>query len=263
MGMTIKQLRHGPWTPGNSLQKLNELIDAVNGLYSYVGWNLNPAVIGPVKPEPRPFNLDVFFGEITTTPCSSSGSPSGGSDYTDARYYVTRCVCPDPNSPTDNYSTMGALTDVLTNGPDPFNGHLPLPSCVTATNLCELPATVGDAGTHQLAAGLIVFVIGVPDRQNPVKRTYFFTQAIAGPIAVTLASDGGSAGSNAPSPAASTLTYTVTIAEGGKQLGTTVPVWPARQIGHVTAATKGYAQKISGTLYVVQHDEVLDTSGCS
>lgn len=78
---------------------------------------------------------------------------------------------------------------------------------------------------------------------------------------VTLSGASGSAGTNSP-PAAATYTYTVTDAFTGVQIGTSISVWMARQPGHVTAASKGLACWISGTLYIVLCDEVIDTTTC-
>lgn len=98
---------------------------------------------------------------------------------------------------------------------------------------------------------------------SPAKPVYELN-AGAGPVAVTLSSPSGSAGANGPPPTAAAYTYTVTLASGGSAIGTDIAVWPARQPGHVTAATKGYADVIGGTLYIVQHDEVIDTgSSCT
>jgi hypothetical protein len=91
---------------------------------------------------------------------------------------------------------------------------------------------------------------------------FYELNAGAGPVAVTLSSPAGSAGSNGPPPSAAAYTYTVQLAGTTQTIGTSIAVWPARQLGHVTAATKGYADVISGTLYIVQHDEVLDTASC-
>ena len=81
------------------------------------------------------------------------------------------------------------------------------------------------------------------------------------PIPVKLINPTGSAGTNSP-PAAASYTYDIQTPDGSSTISTAVAVWMARQLGHVTAATKGYAQMIGGTWYIVAHDEVIDTGSC-
>ena len=80
-------------------------------------------------------------------------------------------------------------------------------------------------------------------------------------IPVKLINPTGSAGTNAP-PAAATFTYDVQTPDGSITIATAVAVWMARQLGHVTAATHGYAQRIGGTWFIVAHDEVIDATSC-
>jgi len=79
---------------------------------------------------------------------------------------------------------------------------------------------------------------------------------------VTLSNSAGFAGNNDP-PAAPSLTYTVHHAKTGRFIADTVAVWPARQLGHVTPATKGYCDLIGNVTYIVQHDEVIDGGACA
>jgi hypothetical protein len=85
---------------------------------------------------------------------------------------------------------------------------------------------------------------------------------------VTLSNADGDYGSNgtitppAP-PTQPNLTYTVHHAKTGRFIADDVAVWPARQYGHVSPATKGYCDLIGGVTFIVQHDEVIDAGECS
>jgi len=79
---------------------------------------------------------------------------------------------------------------------------------------------------------------------------------------VTLSNSAGFAGNNDP-PAPPSLPYTVHHAKTGRFIADTVAVWPARQLGHVTPATKGYCDLIGNVTYIVQHDEVIDGGACA
>jgi hypothetical protein len=79
---------------------------------------------------------------------------------------------------------------------------------------------------------------------------------------VTLSNEDGSFGSNDP-PAQADLTYTVHHAKTGRFIADDVPVWKARQYGHVSPARKGYCDLIGGVTYIVDHDEVIDAGACS
>jgi hypothetical protein len=169
--MIENQIGHGPLSGSNALQRWNDLVDVVNDLQRYVS---EREQTNGEKPGARPAMPDMFIG-VTTAHDPIYG---GGSDYTDARYYVTREVTPDPST-NPNYSG-GALLDPLTNIDDPLNGHLSLPAYVTATNLAELPIAGGGNGTHTLPTGTRVFVIGIQSRQQPAHRTYFCVQGGVG-----------------------------------------------------------------------------------
>jgi hypothetical protein len=83
------------------------------------------------------------------------------------------------------------------------------------------------------------------------------------PFPVTLSNPAGSFGTNGPPPTAPNLTYTVHHAKSGRFIADNVAVWPARQLGHVAAATKGYCDRINNITYIVQHDEVIDGGACA
>lgn len=132
-------------------------------------------------------------------------------------------------------------------------------------NIAESAAA---AGTHALPIDGSYFVLArrntsVMSKGSPGKPVYEANVGTMGPRPATLSHDGGAAGTNGPPPTAATYTYTATPIGGGTAYGTTLAVWPARQLGHVTAATKGYIDTIGGTMYVVMHDEVLDTAACA
>lgn len=82
------------------------------------------------------------------------------------------------------------------------------------------------------------------------------------PFPVTLSNPDGDFGSNDP-PTQANLTYTVHHAKSGRFIADDIAVWPARQYGHVTAATKGYCDRIANVTVIVQHDEVIDAGACS
>jgi hypothetical protein len=166
----IPNIPRAPLNAATSDVLYNELVDAVNDIQEWISVTSRTNGIPSLTGQPR--IPEIFVGLITETPCSSSQSP-----YTDARYYVTR-------SQTKNgltYGTGGVCTDLLLAQTDDFNGKLPVPGCVTATNLAELPpqldakGTSNGGGTHQLAQFTPVLVFAMPTRQNPMKKVYLFT----------------------------------------------------------------------------------------
>jgi hypothetical protein len=123
----------------------------------------------PVAASPRqvPALVEQFAAIIRSMPCSSGG----GSDYTDARYYLDRAVASSTTS-----SPLSVIVDAL-----PGVGQ-----CLTATNLAELAA-----GTHLLAVGTVVQVFALYTRAG-LKRYVFNQPAADGAVVqITATADGG------------------------------------------------------------------------
>jgi hypothetical protein len=175
-----RPLPRGPVSLSNWLQRSDNIVDAINNLQAVVYGRMKES--GGQIDGGRAGTLDIFVGLTTETP------PYPNTAYTDARYYVTRAIAPDPNSgdPANgpNYGIDGALKDPLTAAADPFNGHLAIPSVITATNLAELPpdyaagGSGAGTGTHLLKDSSIVLVVGFPSLVNPTQRTYVFIAPI-------------------------------------------------------------------------------------
>ena len=170
-------LQPGPWSASTSLQRLNELQQAVQMLSREIARMSSQGrdFPGPVGALP-----DIFMGTIAT------GGSEGEADFTDARYWVTRSVAPAAYTGTSaQWNKFGPLLENLTTKEDPLNPVSNLPSVVIATNLSELPPGYapgdgGDMGTHNLTDNTPVLVIGIPTRQNPTQRVYYFCQGGSG-----------------------------------------------------------------------------------
>jgi hypothetical protein len=244
------------WQKGDKLtaDHLNQPIDALRSI-SHYGASVQPA-------PPPPFR-EMFPGSITDKgPNGETYSQVGASN---EQYWVKKQFIRG-GKPWEQI-TFGD-DDTATKNTDNPNDDGTI--TVLATNLAEWMDH-----THSLPKGMPVMVFawwdggltpnGPADSTAGTNQKHYFMWATqVGPIPVTLAQDGGTAGANTPTPTAASFTYTVTRANGGGDpIGRTVAVWPARQLGHATAATKGLALYIASTLYVVQHDEVIDASACS
>lgn len=172
---------------------------------------------------------------------------------TGAGLYNARLQIPKPTAPNQDPTADFVATTFYTD--------LGTAEDCIFRNLFESGAA---AGTHALTVDGTLFVLArlapVPTTDSPPKPVFELTLPV-GMFPVMLVSDGGADGSNT-GPVASTLTYTLKSPDGTTTIKTGVSVWMARQKGHVTAATKGFAQSIGGTLYVVAHDEVLDAMNC-
>lgn len=119
---------------------------------------------------------DTFLGRVTLTPPNWAAKST---DYTDARYWVRRCV---PDSTDATYTPEGVGTSNLQRISDPsaLASAAIVPYIVTATNRAELPPDYkGDGndlsqGCHLLIDGAIVEVTGQIDPSNPTKIWYSF-----------------------------------------------------------------------------------------
>lgn len=205
--ITFNDLPKGPWTPANSLARLNDLIAMVNDLQRRLG-----ELQGHGGADDRRAGVpDMFLGYTTTAP--PNVSPGDAPPLDDARYYVVRCVAPDPAGSAPTYGPLGFLSDNLSVDDDPFNGKVSLPQFVVATNLAEtgrgVTDTSGSPGTHLLPDNTIVLCIGIPSRQNPVQRVYILAPVLgSAAFPVRVKKDGGVAGSMASSTSC-TFTYSL------------------------------------------------------
>lgn len=259
MTLANSDIPSAPLDANTSDQQYNRLVNRVGEIQQYLGDNLR----GPDGRGGRPGMPDIFIGYTASSP------PNGGSGstYTDARYYVVRCVAPDPNGGRPTYDKQGSLTENLSINDDPFAGKMSLPTYVVATNLAELTGhvtdTSGSPGTHLLHDNTIVLVIGFTSRANPVKRTYVFMQPLPrGLFPVNLTQSGGSNGS---AGVVATYTYNATNAITGASIsgGPFAVTW-ARANGLVNAATHGTMYVGSdGTYHLWQADETPMDDTCS
>jgi hypothetical protein len=123
------------------------------------------------RPIPRPAHVEQFAATVRTSPCYSGG----GSDYTDARYFLDRAVAQAGLEASDEFAGQAEQTPGIR-------------QCFTATNLAELAA-----GTHLVPAGTLVQVLGIPSRERGGAKHYVFshTPPISLIVTITGAASGG------------------------------------------------------------------------
>lgn len=123
------------------------------------------------RPIPRPAQVEQFAAIVRGSPCYSGG----GADYTDARYFLDRAVAQSGLEAGDAFAGAAEQTPGIK-------------QCLTATNLAEL-----GAGTHLLAVGTVVQVLGLPARERGGAKQYVFNQppGVSFVVAITGAAGGG------------------------------------------------------------------------
>jgi hypothetical protein len=113
-----------------------------------------------------PAHVEQFPATVRASPCATNVA----SDYTDARYYLSRAIATSSGA-----TALATQTDTLPG----------VAQCLTATNLAELAG-----GTHRLPAGTIVQVFAFYTR--PGKKLYVFNQPPADGVVVQIS--GGASG---------------------------------------------------------------------